>query len=128
MRRRRLLLSLLLPALGLFVVLAMPAFAPPEVRPPPSTPGVTRENYERIRPGMTEAQVNAIFSQPPSCDYLGPILRPEDRYTGKRLTKQWFGKYGTAAIQFYDGQVEVSGFSPEQSAPFFDRLRDWLGW
>jgi hypothetical protein len=56
MRRRRLLLvglgAVVLPACGLFVWVMSP------------TPGVSRENFLRIRKGMTLSEVEAILGEP----------------------------------------------------------------
>src|SRR5262245_19100309 len=130
-RRRRLLIALAgvlaiaLAWLATFVVL------------PPSP--ITGANFARIKPGMTESEVEVIFGLPAGDYASGPLVPlaslfttdrdtvPEAelsaeldmyRVTGKaawdpdfgRVVKEWAGDEGVALIVFHEGKVSGQQF------------------
>ena len=65
---------------------------------------VTRENYERIREGMSRAQVEAIVGKPG--DYrTRPTTIPLGRGSAIDDWKAWYGNEGQIVVEFVDGQV-----------------------
>jgi hypothetical protein len=72
---------------------------------------VTRENYDRIRTGMTLDEVVDILGEPDDLDSvgLGPL---------EAANATWVGKSGTISIQFAGGKVLVKRFlSNDEGAP-----------
>jgi hypothetical protein len=134
MRRRRLLLGAgLLAVLAFAGVLLAPRLLAPE-------PGVTAENFQRIRKGMTLEEVEAILGQPGSWGNQPPSRFGAD---DGPVRKVWSNRRDTVIIlavpiQVGDGRRRVwSGTllnihdhtSAELTDPdWFGRLRDWLGW
>ena len=129
MRRRRLLLGS-----GMVGLLCVPWLI--VIWDAPPRPGITRRNYERIREGMTFAEVEAI---------LGP-----EGYQTKRLVivgmegtmfrRWWIGDEAVITIEFgpkddaptlppfEKWQVGGKHYGELEPEPFLDRLRHLLPW
>jgi hypothetical protein len=87
-------------------------------------PGVTQRNVNRIRPGMTRAQVESILgNRGARADY--------DGFLGG-FNLRWTGESGSVLVQFsrdgaaYEASWQASRIGP--SAGPLARLRAWLGW
>jgi hypothetical protein len=136
-RRRRLLLL----GLTTLTVLALCACL---LRP---RTAITRENAERIRAGMTIAEVEALLGGPPRDDSTGPVVAEVDPEHGileeKRLTfytARWTPERPNVIVQWQSDEVNISvAFTAEgrvdgsgylrlhrvQESPL-DRLSRWL--
>ena len=114
---------------------------------------ITRESWEKIRIGMTVAEVEDILGGPgiPYEDFLTlqdraevveghfSIDEPKDSWVPMDLWKEtelantrfWLGGRGTLGILF-DRQRKVASkvfvTTKVRDPNFIDRLRDWLGW
>jgi hypothetical protein len=85
-------------------------------------PGVTRANCQRIMPGMTEAEVEAIFGEPKVQDE--DVMMHDEK--GPKPT--WIGPDGAAGVRFdLNGKV-ASGVTWVDfgSASFLVRTLRWL--
>jgi hypothetical protein len=110
-KTRRLLLIAGTLAIGAFLSLVAFARLLPH-------PGVSEANFERVEIGMTEAEVEAIFGQPP----LDPTKVPfrEHRF--------WMGEdRARVIIQFQDGVVTRKIWTPSQETAL-ERICRWLHW
>jgi hypothetical protein len=84
-------------------------------RPPP--PRVTRANFERIHPGMTQAEVEAVLG-PPGFYHNGrgrldpAVVKKVEAAAGSRF-RLWFGEAGFVGVEFDEaGRVLNSTFIP----------------
>jgi hypothetical protein len=137
MRRRRLLLgagvlALVMTALGAFLWFATP------------TPGVTRDNFRRLKLGMTEPEAERLLGGP------GEVNPVPFSYVGTREL-EWTGNGVTIRLRFRqycrifdlerpDGQMALyqgllmrpdsDEWEPVEAShdDLLTRLRDWLGW
>jgi hypothetical protein len=109
MTRRRLLLIASLP-LAIAVIIGVLAMLP-------ARPGVTKANFDRIEKGMTFAEVEKIFGQPPAEEQWGNIFI-------WRIAE----RKGEAIVIFdNDGMViEQRGYWRAGDETFQDKLRRWL--
>ena len=118
MRRRKLLIVLVLAGLTVVVVMAGAVVLWPQ---PPSR--ITRENFDRIKEGMSRAEVEAILgSQNGGVIIMG----------GLPPIQIWEGERGVANVQFgrHGGALEARFLtaSPARESSPLARLRTWLGW
>jgi hypothetical protein len=129
MRRRRLLLCVgVVACLGLavggFVWLTLPP------------PGVTRENYERIREGMSQADVEAVLGVPPGAYGRGGIAEIASSnsilvFDPSWRTECWAGDTISIQVSFdTDGRVAWKSYSVilREQETFWERLRRLLPW
>jgi hypothetical protein len=87
-------------------------------------PGVTERNVNRIRPGMTLAQVEGILGGPPKLQLL-------DGTGDLPFLLQWEGQCGSVIISTRgeSGRVEQARWTCAEPPPnLLARLRAWLGW
>jgi hypothetical protein len=97
------------------VVLVLGAFA--VLHNHPARSRVTRANYDRIRPGMTRAEVVALLG-PPNDFKSGPVrIDPEIlnilHDDGHTRFSVWFGADGMVGVFFDDsGRVRHSMYRP----------------
>jgi hypothetical protein len=123
----------------LFAVAAVvAACALPLALSPPSGPGsqITRARYERLREGMTEAEVDAVFGVPAG-HYGSPggcVTLEEVSFPGAVRHREWWGDAGNVEVGFgADGRLVGKHFRtvffPQPAAPpdLVKRLRGWLG-
>src|SRR5690348_1925934 len=95
-------------------------------------PGVTEVNVRRIRPGMTLAEVEALFGVAGNY-YESPRLKeapPGLPKVDPRMWRVWMGEGGLASVTFDDnGKVAESRFFRHSSTTTpLARFRAWLGW
>jgi hypothetical protein len=98
--------------------------------PEPIEPGITSTNFDRIRPGMTEPEVEGLLGGPGT---LGPA-------PARHRIAYWSGKHMSVAVGFEDrgGRWRVKSRAYRACGRFFqhpwkqdgylDRLRAWIGW
>ena len=97
-------------------------------------PGVTEMNVRRIRPGMTLAEVEAIFGGQSSQLIRFPpcgLAALEHDLPLMPWSAIWVSDSGTALVRFNGrDQVEETIFTPSEAGVSFpfSRLRAWLGW
>jgi hypothetical protein len=128
MRRRKLLVALA----GLAVMVAAGA-----VVGWPRANRVTWENYDRIREGMTRAEVEAILGPPgdyrtgPTIALNGSVIAPY----GSRHQGDWVGNEGFIGVVFDSGVVEHKYFYrtvKREQSPLGNLLwraeRQWHRW
>src|SRR5262245_32436947 len=87
-------------------------------------PGVTRENYERIGIGMTEAEVEAIVNSP-SVSYP-----PDEGYWDPRVKsiRRWDDGPYTLTVEFDgNGRVRSKEFGGPKPKTWLEKLQGWLG-
>jgi hypothetical protein len=133
MRRRRLLQGVGV----LILLLGLAGYVLPKVLIPAPQPGVTRDNFYRLRQDMTEAEVLALlgFGGEEIIETVTPIgLKP----------RQWDDKKSLRIVLYFDRQGRVAGgdliergsqrveyiesLGTPRNGSVFDRLRAWLGW
>lgn len=70
---------------------------------------VTRDNYEKIRSGMTMDEVVEIIGEPSDTSSIGvgPL---------EATTARWDGKKGTISIQFTGQKVRIKRFLANEAA------------
>ena len=107
------------------VVLTLAAAGWRAVRPHP----VNRANSERIREGMTCAEVEAILRGPPG-DYTTSDCVPFPRFFDVQKVNVWISNEGRVWVRFdKDGRVAWSNFRPAEVEPTpLQRLSARLGW
>ena len=82
---------------------------------------ITERNCNRIEPGMSAAQVEAILGRKPDTVLtLGEI----------ELQRTWIGRTGSIDVAFDDNGLVVSRmpFMRMREESFLDRLRSWFSW
>jgi hypothetical protein len=109
MTKKRLLLIASLP-LTIAVTLCVLAMPPPR-------PGVTKANFDRIKKGMTKAEVEAIFGEkgdwPDSTAQVGQAMC-------------WRAKDGSGAVvEFVDECVVIKQWADSHET-ILDKIRRWL--
>ena len=77
---------------------------------------INKENYDKVRKGMTEGEVKAILGEP--TDTASVNIGP---FSGTNAT--WEGKEATISVQFLNGKVKAKEFSSSANLPF--ALRFW---
>ncbi len=123
MRRRRLLLvvgAVAMAGVGGFFLFLSPSPVP--------TPGVTWDNFRRLRQGMSASYVKALLGEPSSVQgtlgcWWGDEVVIDISFEGDRLA------VGVAYPVGPYGRPELS--APIQIVPiesFLDRIRRWLPW
>jgi len=91
---------------------------------PRAEPGVSLVNYERVTKGMTETEVDAIFSGRPNRPADAPAALPDK---SDHMIKHWHGPKGEIVVYFdAHGKVDHKDFSPAQPPTLLDKLRAWL--
>jgi hypothetical protein len=101
------------------VVIVVGAYKLTRPQPPAK---VTRENFARIHPGMTRAEVMIILGPPG--DYMtGParlnpaLVKKAQEAAGERFSV-WFGDEGAVRVDFdASGTVSDSSFHPSELRP-----------
>lgn len=89
----------------------------------PPAPGVTVDNYHRLRPGMTEVEVERILGEPGNDD----VLHREFPGEPVKGVKGWYGK-GITILVTFDEQGHVTRVYGLGVGPtFLTRVRGWLG-
>ena len=110
-------------------------------------PRICKDNFDRIRCGMTKKKVEAILGGPPGDYSTGPVLR----FAGIKLPyngfgwgcrtctdETWTGDGGTITVRFLeDGTVARQPLGTGAMArfeetfivrpSFLDRVREWIG-
>jgi hypothetical protein len=86
--------------------------------------GVTAENYARIKPGMTRAEVNAIFGQEPyegRCSFAGSSYDSEATYIPSPFSRRtWVSIYFDEHDRVCHSFIGVGGFEWwERAKPYF---------
>jgi hypothetical protein len=86
-------------------------------------PGVTEANLRCIRPGMTLAEVEALFG----CRWRAGFI---DNGTPGELGFEWEGARGVADVSFDLKQRarKATWYHHSRVNSLFSRLRAWLGW
>jgi hypothetical protein len=104
------------------------------------TPGVTKANLRRLRPGMTVGQVEALLGKPDSARRASWVIPLDRGYeliaSGEEVRLDWLDdKGGGVSLVFCAarlvGGVQRIGFhfpQDEGDAALLSRLRSWLGW
>jgi hypothetical protein len=86
-------------------------------------PGVTAANCARLRPGMSQQEVEQLFGGPSSSWKLWP---PD---TNDYYSRSWEGDEGTADVTFgRDGRVRKAEFDPGSTLHRPVDLRSRPGW
>jgi hypothetical protein len=121
---RRLLVALFL---SLAVLLAVMAYAAKPVFFPTGNPRITRENFERIKQGMRQEEVEAILEGPPGDYQTVPAVALLPPLLPHRGLKQpaWKGDGGVIWVWVDDrGIVVERDYVPvrQESVGFFDLL------
>jgi hypothetical protein len=103
----------------------------------PRADRITEANLERIKEGMSRAEVDAILGGPPG-DYRTGPTEPGRRtvFTLGPPPERWLADAGVAYVSFDDaGRVQDLHFSPNEPADIgpFDKLiwrlqRQWHRW
>jgi hypothetical protein len=94
-------------------------------------PGVTEANVKRLRPGMTQAEVEALLGEAPTSG--GVLVEDGDLIIDQRRHPRiwiWQGKAGSAFVTVdVTGRVQIAWWErrDRQSGPL-DRFRSWLDW
>jgi hypothetical protein len=129
MRRRRLLL-----VVGAAILLVVAGFALLLWLTTP-TPGVTLENFRRLRVGMSAKDVEALLGQPQEVSALQSIpgisrCWRRDGEVVIRLTFTIWQKLtgGEATPQGELANHVPPAFVPSPDETFLDRIRSWLPW
>src|SRR5207237_1018978 len=63
---------------------------------------ISLASYQKIKPGMTRAQVEAVLGGPPRREVC-PMV---DIYCGTRLGEEWWGEEGIITV-YFDGTGKV---------------------
>jgi hypothetical protein len=96
---------------------------------------INRENFEKIKPGMTENEVEALLGSAPGNYASKPVEWEEDSPFEEAMRswwhcKEWIDDEGVIQVRFGDmtGKVLSADFRevylPQDS--FFGRVRSWL--
>ncbi len=129
MRRKRVVI-----AVGLILVAVVAAGVAMRLRP--EDPRLARsrlidqEHCDRIKEGMSRAEVEAILGGPPG-DFATKRMHYAVVYIdGTPLDKRWYGNEGVIEVQFdYGGKVGRALFEPGRELPprfLPERVRAWL--
>jgi hypothetical protein len=126
MTRRRRFLFLALPVV--LVLLGVGAWV---LWPKPQVTAITRDNAERIQPGMTLAEVEAILEGPARDETGG---RCWTTYISSTLfvhaidAQEWIGDECAVAVWFHDGRVAFRhlGDVVPRDERLVDKFRRWL--
>jgi hypothetical protein len=125
MRRRTLLVALA----GLAVVGAAGVVV---LWPRPSS-RITRENYERIRAGMSRAEIESILGPPG--DYSGVHVAYTLHWRGDRMPDEWVGDDGVIAVCYSQSVACDVQFVPVEKVDFgllgnyfWRAKRQWRRW
>jgi hypothetical protein len=120
-----------LPAVLVVSVLVLLAVAAKPVLLPAGNPRITRENFERIKEGMSQEEVEAILGPAGDCR-TGPTRPVRGRGT-ERLGKilgpgalVWKGDHAEIWVVAPGGELESVDFNPMEPAPV--GLLDLLRW
>lgn len=122
-RTRRYIVAVLF-GLGFYVILVIAEHP---------CPGITRENFERIQKGMTEADVEEILGGPPGT-YTDRRINFFIFRTGVSFRRWWLGDEGVITIVLtFDVPRRVSSkkFDPMPDESLDERFRrkyPWLIW
>jgi hypothetical protein len=132
MRRRRLLLvvgavALLVTGLALFLWLMGP------------TPGVTWENFHRLREGMSVIDVQALLGQPYETFEWPEGSCPKELLHQAKTDRCWRSEEVAICLVFDDSSRLTFGRADRPKGPgpaeylssdenFLDLIRRWLGW
>ncbi len=90
---------------------------------------ITRENFERIQEGMTEAEVEELLGPPGNYSYY-EVRMSSGYYSPEWIITYWAGDEGIIDIGFTDAdppRVFSKEFTPQPSPPTFaERARGLL--
>jgi hypothetical protein len=91
-------------------------------------PGVTWGNVQRIEPGMTQPEVEAVLGRPPQTWSRGPIPITDNSPPGYHTVLLWSDMQFDILV-YLDGSGRVIGREGVGSCPlsWYDRLRHRLG-
>jgi hypothetical protein len=102
----------------------------------PTGPGVTKANFDRIKIGMTRAEVMKILGEEPLCNILLPPGRtfPSTQVAPNLLTSNGdvFSDWRCAAdgsyplVVFRDDRA-IYSYWADSNETFWDKLRRWVG-
>jgi hypothetical protein len=120
MKEKRLLLIASAIAAVVGVTLGVLALLPPR-------PGVTKENFDRIKEGMTRAEVEAIFGEPPNSRIWnifekgdGGLFEWDNAYSGDSARITLDGEGRVVTREWLDGWPD--------DRTFFQKMVDRLPW
>jgi hypothetical protein len=86
----------------------------------PPAPGVTQANFDRIKDGMTLAEVEAIYGKPSSNSFLVPFGEPFS------VVHSWVSPSGNTAFVHISENVVVYKSWPEADETTLRKVRRWL--
>jgi hypothetical protein len=87
-------------------------------------PGLNEENVNRLRPGMTLAEVEALLGGPAADTFEMPA-----GYPAYRWRREWRAGGAWAEVLFgADGRVMTAAGRGRSQPGILARLRAWLGW
>jgi hypothetical protein len=91
----------------------------------PSSPGVTKANFDRIQEGMTKAQVQEIFGEEGRVSNLVfEIDRKKSRYWMDFRANDW--SLAWIAVHPDDDEIVIEKKWQDSGETFSDKIRRWL--
>jgi len=109
-RKRRYLISAAVLAACVCIAIGVLAMLPPQ-------PGVTKANFDRVKPGMTLAEVEQI---------LGPTVTNDPESANNPICV-WQEANGAGAVIFFSKErLTTDTLFNEPTETFTDKLRRWL--
>jgi hypothetical protein len=96
---------------------------------------LTRENFERIKEGMSRAEAEAMLGGPPGYHADGPVGYPNgylpadlQGFPPGHTSETWLGDSGIVEVVFDPhGRVAWRQWSPSERDPETSRI-EWLRW
>lgn len=92
----------------------------------PNRPGISFENFEKIRAGMPKKQVEAILGGPPRWEISGELPEEAALYCVGNVVSpaEWWGRRGVISV-YYDNHGLVSEMSFAKLPFEVDPPRPW---